>query len=198
MDYKIQIGINPEHKEEAARLYAIAFQTKFEKILGNPEIGTKLIKNGINSQRAISAISEENELLGIVGFHFARNSLIEIKFKDFVEEYGFLIGAYKLAIIALLFYRKPDRKDQLLMDGIVVKEGSRGKGIGKLLFLELEKFAKNGELSSIKLDVIDENPGAKKLYEKIGFVPSKHQKLPRVIYRLIGVSGVTTMTKKLY
>ena len=62
------------------------------------------------------------------------------------------------------------------MDGIAVKEGNRGRGIGKQLFIELEKFANQSKMTSIKLDVIDENPKAKKLYESIGFVPTNYTK----------------------
>ncbi len=197
MDFKTQIGIRTEHKEDAARLYAIVFQTKYLKILGNPEEVTQLLKDGINTQRGISAISEENELLGISGFKFDKTSLTNIKSKTLFKKYGILKGVFKLVILAILFYRKPDKGKQLLMDGIAVKEGCRGRGIGKQLFLELEKFAIDKNLSSIKLDVIDENPNAKRLYEKIGFVSTKYQKLPNFIYKLIGVSGVTTMVKEL-
>ena len=83
------------------------------------------------------------------------------------------------------------------MDGIAVKDGNRGRGIGKQLFTELEKFASDSKMSSIKLEVIDENPKAKKLYESIGFTPTKYSKTPKFICKLIGVSGVTTMVKQL-
>lgn len=197
MEFTTTLGIRPEHKEEAARLYAIAFQTKFLKILGRPEEVTQLLKEGINIQRAISAISADNELIGITGFQLDNTSLTDIKFKDFVAKYGIIKGTFKYVILAVLFHRKPDNKSQLLMDGIVVKEGNRGRGIGKQLFMELEKFSNQSKMTSIKLDVIDENPKAKKLYESIGFVPTKYSKTPQFIYKLIGVGGVTTMVKEL-
>jgi len=197
MAIKIQTGIKQEHKEDAARLYAIAFQSKFLKILGSPEEVTELLKGGINTQRAISAISADNELVGISGFQLDNTSLTDVSFKNFIKKYGILNGAFKAIVLAILFYRKPDEKNQLLMDGIAVKEGYRGKGIGKQLFSELELFARDKKMSSIKLDVIDENPDAKRLYENIGFEPIKYQKTPKFIAKLIGVSGVTTMIKKL-
>lgn len=195
-DFFTQLGIKPEHKEEVARLYALAFKTKFLKILGNPEEVAQFFKDKINTTRAISAISKDNELLGISGFQLGGTSLTNIKFATFIKKYGIIIGTFKALIFMLIFYRKPDNKKQLLMDGIVVKEGNRGKGIGKQLFDELEKFAIQNNMTSIKLDVIDENPKAKKLYESIGFVPTKYRKIPTFIYRLIGVSGVTTMVKE--
>lgn len=197
MEFTTKLGIRPEHKEDAARLYAIAFQTKFLKILGSPEEVTQLLKDGINIERGISAISADNELLGISGFQLDNTSLTDIKFRTFVVKYGIIKGTFKYIILAVLFNRKPDKKSQLLMDGIAVKEGNRGRGIGKQLFIELEKFSYQSKMTSIKLDVIDENPKAKKLYEIIGFVPTKYSKTPKFIYKLIGVSGVTTMVKEL-
>jgi len=197
MNYTIQLGILPEHKEDAARLYAIAFQTKFLKILGSPEKVTQLLKDGINTQRGLSAVSVENELLGIVGFQLEHSSLTDIKLKAFIANFGILKGVFKALVLALLFYRQPGNKFQIQMDGIAVKEGNRGRGIGKQLFTELEKFARQTGMNSIKLDVIDENPKAKRLYENIGFVTTKYSKIPQFIYKLIGVSGVTTMVKNL-
>jgi ribosomal protein S18 acetylase RimI-like enzyme len=197
MDFIIQLGILTEHKEDAARLYAIAFQTKFKKILGSPEEVTQLLKDGINIQRGISAISEDNELLGISGFHLNNTSLIDIKFKTFISKYGIIKGTFKYIVLVAIFSRKPDKKSQLLMDGIAVKEGNRGHGIGKQLFIALEKFSIQNKMNSIKLDVVDENPKAKKLYDRIGFVPIKYRKMPNFISELIGVGGVTTMVKEL-
>lgn len=197
MDFITQLGIRAEHKEDAARLYAIVFQTKFLKILGSPEDVTQILKDGINIERGISAISADNELLGISGFKIDNTSLTEIKFRTLILKFGIIKGTLKYLVLAVIFYRKPDKKNQLLMDGIAVKEGNRGRGIGKQLFIELEKFANQSKMTSIKLDVIDENPKAKKLYESIGFVPTKYNKVPNFIYKLIGVSGVTTMVKVL-
>lgn len=197
MDFITQFGIRIEHKEDAARLYAIAFQTKFLKILGSPEEVTQLLIEGINIQRGISAISADSELLGISGFKLDNTSLIDIKFRTYVSKYGIIKGILKYVVLAAIFYRKPNKKSQLLMDGIAVKEGNRGRGIGKQLFIALEKFSIHNNLTSIRLDVIDENPKAKKLYESIGFVQTSYSKTPDFIYKLIGIRGFTTMVKEL-
>ena len=181
----------------AAHLYAKAFEGKFSSILGNHQRVTNLFSSGINTERGISAISTENELLGLVGFHYQDTSLVDIQLKDFTREYGFIAGMIKAAAIAILFHRKPDDPFQLLMDGIAVREESRGQGIGKRLFEELEHLTHSKQLTSIKLDVIDANPKAKRLYENIGFAAVKHQTVPNLLARWIGVRGVTTMIKRL-
>lgn len=197
MDFITQHGIRQEHREDAARLYAIAFERKFMRILGGPDDVTELLKEGLNVHRGISALSPDNELLGVLGFHLDNSSLTDITFRGMVAHYGLIKGTIASVVLAVLFYRKPDNTSQLLMDGIAVNEGNRGRGIGKQLFLELERFARARSMTSIRLDVIDENPGAKRLYESIGFVSTRYTKTPKLVHKLIGVSGVTTMVKEL-
>lgn len=197
MSISVQVGIKPEHEEDAARLYAKAFERKYVKILGPQEEIAELFANEINGDMGISAISADNELLGVAGFQLGGKKLVGIDWRDYTKQYGLIKGLIKLIVFESLFYRKPDEDKQLLMDGIVVKEGNRGKGIGKELFKKLEAFSIENNLTSLKLDVIDENPKAKKLYERIGFEPKKYQKVPKMIQVWIGVSGVTTMVKKI-
>jgi len=193
----VRVGLISEHKIEAAELYSKAFERKYVKILGSQKAIMELFSRGINSDRAISAISHEGELIGVAGFQLSGKKLIGIKFKDYKNQYGLIKGGIKYVVFETIFYRKRDDNKQLLMDRIVVKVGNRGKGIGKELFKKLEEFSIENNLTSLKLDVIDENPKAKKLYEKIGFEQKSYQKVPKIIRRLIGVSGVTTMVKKL-
>ena len=44
-NYNIQKGIKPEHRADAARLYAEAFKNKFEKLLGTPDEVTEILKD---------------------------------------------------------------------------------------------------------------------------------------------------------
>ena len=196
MNYQIKAGIAKEHREDAARLYAIAFEKKFEKLLGSKDEVIDILKDGINTNYAFSVISESNELLGIVGYYHNNSSLMDIKFKKLKNKYGLFSGAYKKIILSILFFKKQDNKKQLLMDGIVVNNNFRGMGIGGALINKLVEFANENKMSTIKLDVIDHNP-AKKLYIRNGFVKTHHIKNLKIVKYLIGVGGLTTMVKKL-
>jgi ribosomal protein S18 acetylase RimI-like enzyme len=197
MNYQIRSGIAKEYREDAARLYAIAFEKKFEKLLGSKDEVIDILKDGINTNYAFSVISESNELLGIVGYYHNNSSLMDIKFKKLKNKYGLFSGAYKKIILSILFFKKQDNKKQLLMDGIVVNNKFRGMGIGGALITKLVEFANVNKMSTIKLDVIDHNP-AKKLYIRNGFVKTNHIKNLKIVKYLIGVSGLTTMVKTLY
>lgn len=52
---------------------------------------------------------------------------------------------------------------------IGIREKFRGKGIGKKLFLELDLWAKENNISRLELTVMCPNSLAKQLYEKNGF-----------------------------
>lgn len=61
-----------------------------------------------------------------------------------------------------------------IMD-IIVTGTHRGKGFGTALMNAAKKWAKEKECSFINLDVLVNNPGAIKLYEKLGFIPKAQE-----------------------
>ncbi len=193
---KIRTGFEEKDRKIVAKLYALAFKRKFENLLGDVETVSELLSSGLNPNYCL-ACYKEDELVGISGFHVAHDALLNISISDFIKQFGFFKGLFKALISAVVFYRKPTPKNELLMDGIAVRDGFRGQGIGTLLFDELFVWAKENGYNSIHLDVIDENPKAKALYERLGFKETDYEKVPGFIERLIGVSGFTHMRKEL-
>ena len=61
-----------------------------------------------------------------------------------------------------------------IMD-IIVTENHRGKGFGTALMNSAKDWAKEQNCSFINLDVLVNNPGAIKLYEKLGFIPKAQE-----------------------
>jgi len=197
MEVKIETQVRKGDEPTVAQLYTQAFERKFVNIIGSAEEASLFFKEGINNDRAIAAYLSDNELIGIAGFQHNERSLVGLEFEHFKKHFGFFKGLYRGVLMEMLFSRKAENENQLLMDGIVVKKGHRGKGIGKKLFKGLETYAIANQFTSIRLDVIDENPKAKKLYTKIGFEVTKYEKVPSPVAKFIGVSGVSTMVKRL-
>ncbi len=193
---KIRKGFEEKDRKIVAELYAIAFKRKFVNLLGDVDTVSKLLSDGLNSDYCL-ACYKEDELVGIAGFHVASDALLNISISDFIKQFGFFKGLFKALTSGIVFYRKSTPDDELLMDGIAVREGFRGQGIGTLLFDELFLWAKTNGYSYIHLDVIDENPKAKALYERLGFKETSYEKVPGFIEKLIGVSGFTHMRKEL-
>ena len=67
-----------------------------------------------------------------------------------------------------LLERKEDPSG-LLMDGIAVSAQARGQGVGTRLLAAIEDHARVLGKTSIRLDVIDTNPDARRLYERVGY-----------------------------
>ena len=61
-----------------------------------------------------------------------------------------------------------------IMD-IIVNEKYRGKGFGTALMNAAKDWAKERNCNFINLDVLVNNPGAIKLYEKLGFIPKAQE-----------------------
>ena len=61
-----------------------------------------------------------------------------------------------------------------IMD-IIVTENHRGKGFGTNLMKSAKNWAKENDCIFINLDVLVNNPGAIKLYTKLGFIPKAQE-----------------------
>lgn len=185
-----QIGLPEQFRSDAAKLYNEAFGKKFSVAVRSELKRIALIEKALSPEYAIVALSED-KLLGIAGFHTTNGSLTGgVTYNGLLSELGFIKGNWA-AIIFSLYERKPI-SGELLMDGIAVHADSRGKGVGSRLLEEISNYAKDNGFKSIRLDVIDINPKAKKLYERKNFKAVKTEFFPYLRW-LLGFSGSTTM-----
>ena len=189
-DIIFQIGLPGQFRADAAKLYDEAFGQKLSVAVRSNEKRISLIQKGLIPEYAIVALSD-NTLLGIAGFHTSSGSLTGgISYKDLLSELGFLKGNWA-TIIFSLYDRKPKIRE-LLMDGIAVHADSRGKGVGSKLLGKIAMYAQQNKFKNVRLDVIDINPEAKKLYKRMGFKAVKTERFPYLRW-LLGFSGSTTM-----
>ncbi len=79
------------------------------------------------------------------------------------EENGELVG-YLGA-----FGRNQNRVKHIVTIGIAILQSHVGKGVGTMLFKELEVWAKRHNKHRLELTVMENNPGAYALYRKMGF-----------------------------
>ena len=78
------------------------------------------------------------------------------------------------------------------MDGIFVTKEARGLGLGTALLRAVKGEALKRGCGEVRLDVIDNNPRARKLYEREGFVAGNVQSLGPLKH-LFGFSSATEM-----
>ncbi len=185
-------GLPETHRASAARLYDEAFRKKLSAAVTSDEERYALLQDCIDPRYAIVA-TEGDRLMGIAGFHTESGSFTGGVSSGYLfSKLGFLRGT-RAALLLALYERKPE-PGELLMDGIAVDREYRGRGIGGLLLDALAAFAREEGFDRLRLDVIDSNPGAKALYERVGFRALGTEHFPYLRW-LLGFGGSTAMVK---
>ncbi|MCH8499506.1 MAG: GNAT family N-acetyltransferase [Marinobacter sp.] len=186
----IQQGFPDALRSSAAELYDAAFGAKLAIAIPDPASRMAVLKVGFNPAFSFVAI-RDGEMVGIAGFKTSRGALTSgISFRVLKGELGFW-GAIR-AVLVLALFERDHVAGQLLMDGIGVSPTMRGSGIGTKLLHSLIAYSKTEGYRSIRLDVIDTNPAARRLYERVGFVPVKTEQFAYLRW-LLGFGAATEM-----
>ncbi len=192
-----QLGLPDPLRMEAARLYDEAFRQKLSPIIPDTARRVKFLADNCNPHRAWVALDDGKpqgeKLAGLAGFHADGQGFIGGEVRSILAQLGWLRGAWALGWFALL-ERKPV-PGELLMDGISVATSMRGQGIGGTLLDRLTEYAVAQGLTHLRLDVVDTNPGAKRLYERKGFVATKTESAP-FLRPIMGFGASTTMIRR--
>ena len=193
-EISFSLGIPVELRETAARLYDIAFGEKLALAIPKNSDRVPLLAKSLQLEFSLGAFAGP-DLVGIAGFSTAAGSLTGgIDYQGLLSELGWFKG--NRAALVLSLYERRARDGELLMDGIVVDPKYRGRGVGSQLFANLMCFARSREYSTIRLDVIDTNPRARKLYERLGFVEEKTERF-EFLRGVLGFGSSATMLYKL-
>lgn len=192
---KYQVGMPESCRTKAAELYEEAFRQKFLPIVKSSKKMKEILIDAIQPELAVVALEGER-LVGLAGFQTQGNSFTGgMNTSNFIKRLGLITGIWAITLFSLLYERK-SVEGELLMDGIVVDSEMRGKGIGTNLIQSLSEFAKNEGFNSIRLDVVDTNADAQRLYETQGFVAKKIEQ-HSYLKPFLGFSSSTTMVKSI-
>ncbi|RYH10573.1 GNAT family N-acetyltransferase [Tropicimonas sp. IMCC6043] len=191
---KIEAGFPEADRLRVAALFWEAFSGKLGRLLAPEDKALRFIASALNSDHALCAVSGEGVLLGVAGFKTATGGLITAGFGDMARVYGLLGAAWRGPLLDLL--DRPLGDGQLLMDGIFVTCAARGQGIGSALIAAVMAEAARRGMAEVRLDVVDSNPRARALYERIGFTPTEQKELG-IFSRLFGFRHATTMSLRL-
>ncbi len=63
---------------------------------------------------------------------------------------------------------------------LVVRSAFRGRGLGRMLLTEAERYARTRGAATLKIGVLTRNAGARRLYERAGFVDYRVQMTKRL------------------
>ncbi|UUU19294.1 GNAT family N-acetyltransferase [Streptomyces sp. DSM 40750] len=187
----VRRGVPAGAERRAAELYWDAFGRKLGPALNPPDKAVPFLAAHLNADRAVCALLD-GQLVGLAGYQLGGRALTGGSASAVLRVYGHLRGLHRLLLLAL-FERHP-APGQLVMDGIAVDAGIRGRGVGSLLIEEVAAVAVEQDCREIRLDVIDTNPRARALYERRGFTAVRTERTP-YLRGLLGFGGVTTMRR---
>ena len=194
-DFAIVAGLPDRHRHRVARIYCDAFAAKLGPFLGEPAAAAALLGPTLRPERALLAIDEAADVvLGVAGVKHDGLELTGLGWDDLREAFG-LVGAAWRAVGLTLFER--DQADgELLMDGIAVAADARGRGVGTALLRAVIDRAADLGLSTVRLDVVDTNPRARALYERVGFEATEVEEIG-VLGKPFGFTSATTLVYRL-
>ena len=182
-----------DFKVSAIRLYFNSLKEKLEPILGSDGRAQEALASNIATDKCIVAICN-GKLVGIMGIQTNKRGFVNPNLKTMVRIYGNFGGILRMGGLAILHHTIGT--DELYVDGVAVASEMRDKGIGSHLFELLEQAVLKKRIKTISLEVIDTNPRAKALYERLGFVAVKTQTLwPLNLFVRFPFRSATLMVK---
>lgn len=190
LNITIQFGIPKNQQLIIANIFYENFQDKFKIFLGNKKKAIPLIASTLEDDRIIVAI-KNGKVIGFAGLQYHKKSFSIPSLTQIVKIYGFMtIRTFPFFVISS--FNKP-KSFQLHLESLAVTGKEQGKGIGTQLLNATINHAKAKSFSQIKLEVIQTNQKAKKLYKKIGFKSTKIIKIPYPFSYIIGFSSFEEM-----
>lgn len=188
--FRITKGFSAAERDTIAALFWEAFSRKLALGLGPKEKALRFLARVADPQFALCARGKEGQLLGVAGFKTVEGALIGGGFSDLRAIFGTASALWRAALLSAL--DRDLKQDTLLMDGIFVTKDARGMGVGTALLHAIKHEAEEHGCADVRLDVIDNNPRARVLYQREGFVAGKVQTLGPLKH-LFGFSSATEM-----
>ena len=188
-DIEIRLGLPDDLRVQAACIYYDAFCRKLRPICRSRENAIAALLDSFDSQRAILAL-RGCQLVGMAGIQHQQRPFMNHRFSWYVDRFGWLEGRIRYAIVHL--DARPYSAGELLMDGLAVDKDLRGQGIGSLLLGAVIGFARAHGYGTVRLDVVNTNVKARRLYGRTGFAPTATHYYPYLL-PFLGFWAVTTM-----
>ncbi|MFB4161252.1 GNAT family N-acetyltransferase [Geomicrobium sp. JSM 1781026] len=182
-----------------AKLNAMALNTFTKTVVGSNNqrvIDDTMLKlwrarNNRFSHEYAYVAKEGNRILGLMTCYPAK-TMDRLLFPTAVKilryrHLGFLIHSLKNRKDFRSMLRLKEAKEgEFHIGTLAMLPESRGKGIGTMLIHKAEQFAREQGLDKLSLTVDQNNPAARKLYERVGFhIVHQSDQKPFAVYRMV-------------
>lgn len=190
MNIEIRFGTPENQRVKVAKILYDTFEDKFRIFFGDKNKFLAFASNCLRDDRTLVALKNGNAV-GVAGLECNGKNFLDASLHQTVKVFG--LGALRVSLFAALYLFTKPAKNELLIDTLAVSADERGKGVGSKLLHSVIDYARSSGFYRIKLEVVETNQNARRLYERIGFTEFKVQKIPYPFSRLIGFGSVTEM-----
>ena len=191
-DVSIDEGFVGSERESVAALYWEAFGRKLRSGFVDEATGLAVVRTALRESQMLVA-REGDHVVGVCGFYGAGIGAADLGWSQLRQSLS--VPAALRAIFVLSLLSRSDRSDALVLDGICVDRGARGRGIGSSLLNAAVDKARHRGVGAVRLSVVDTNPRARALYERHGFMPTGRGTLGPLA-PVYGFDAYTTMELK--
>lgn len=198
-EIQITAQISDTQMEQAAQIFYEAFELKIlhlELFSANREQGVRILKRSFRPDCAWYAV-DGAEIVGVLGLERPNGEhFLQFTWDILFDEFGTLGALWRFGWIRFSHWFQRPRRGDLRIEAVAVAGSIRGKGIGTQLIEHVCRLAKSSGYRGLVLEVVDTNPQAQKLYERLGFTILKKDQVGIFTHRA-GFTAVTYMRKAL-
>lgn len=170
--------LDEEQKREVARLFYQAFTLKFSGIWIFSREEQKVVdvlSRCLRYDNALYAVYE-GRVVGFAGLETGDGFFMRLNYRALRQTFGLFGGAWRFAAYGVFrLFHGSTPSNAVHIDPLVVSAEARGLGVGTRLLEAVFVWSKETDRSKVMLEVVDTNPLAKKLYERVGFRTFKVQ-----------------------
>ena len=165
-EVEIREGLAAEHEAGALRILHAAFAYKLRIGLDGPDDMVRLFEGQVDRSACWTAIVD-GRIAGILTRQSSSEEFYNISTRRLLATF-WPLKTLRVLFNFLLLNESPPR-NALYVESIAVDADIRGLGIGGKLMAEAEARARELGLPLLALDVIGDNQGAIRLYERLGY-----------------------------
>lgn len=186
----ISPGFHDNERAQVAGLFWQAFGRKLGKVMAPEARALAFFQAVLDPEFALVARDGQGRLLGLAGFKTAKGGLMAGSLAQMAQVYGRVGALWRGLLLGVL--EREVQPGVFQMDGIFVDAAARGIGVGTALLQAVADTAAARGLEQVQLDVIDTNPRARVLYERMGFRATSIERTG-VFKGLFGFESATRM-----
>jgi ribosomal protein S18 acetylase RimI-like enzyme len=197
-DLLITQDIDARQRREAAEVFYAAFRPKIDNLElmpRSPDQAMRILAESFRLDMGFFAV-RGRDVVAVCGMHTRAARFLDVRGETWRREFG-RVGGLRRSLWYDLGYRfQRPAADELRIQGIAVSERERGQGLGTRLLDRVGDHARALGFRAIVLEVVDTNPDAQRLYERLGFAVTGQEHYGRWT-AAGGFTGATSMRKEL-